>query len=575
MKKQNFSSMAIIAIASMGLVACNPLSNMTKRASEVTYSVTPNPLEMHNDSIDVTIAGSIPPKFFNKKVAVNITPTLQYNGGEKAFETLTLVGEESEVEGQKINYEQGGNFTYNDKIAYVDGMDQATLMAVAVGEYKGKQKEFEPKQIATGTIITPSWAMDDDQAIVGADNFEKVVPTKTTATIHYLVNRSNVRSEELRDSDVDSMQKFVKDMSKNPMFAFKGVEVVAYASPEGELSLNENLANERANSGANVAKNYLRSSKVEAASSDDFYKKTGKGEDWEGFKQKMQASDIEDKALIMRVLEMYDDNSKREAEIRNLSETFEVIKEKILPDLRRSIVTINGELQSFSDEKIKEFASSNPDTLSQEELLYAATMTEDLDEKLVIYETYTGLHPEDWRGPNNIGYIYVQQNKLEDAKSQFDKANTLEPNNPVVNNNLGVYERSQGNDEKAMEYYASAANAGPEVGANLGYLQLRGGDYATASSSYGETKTFNAALAQTLNKDYQTAMQTLDASPDATTARGYYLKAVIGARMNDANIVTTNLKSATSQDASLKAKAKTDAEFEEYRDNAEFQAAVN
>src|SRR5690606_38786644 len=208
----------------------------------------------------------------------------------------------------------------------------------------------------------------------------------------------------------------------------KGVSVVAYASPEGELSINENLANDRANSGANVAKNMLSSNRVKAASSSDFYTKVGKGEDWEGFKQKMQASDMEDKALIMRVLEMYDDNSKWDAEIRNLSETFEVIKEEILPGLRRSIVTIQGELQSFTDEKIKEFASSNPDTLSQEELLYAATMTEDLDEKLEIYETYTRLHPEDWRGPNNIGYIYVQQNKMEEAKAEFDKANSLEPN---------------------------------------------------------------------------------------------------------------------------------------------------
>lgn len=271
---------------------------------------------------------------------------------------------------------------------------------------------------------------------------------------------------------------------------------------------------------------------------------------------------------------MYEDKAKREQEIRNLSETFEVIKEKILPELRRSIVVVQGEKQSFSDEKIAEFASSNPDTLSQEELLYAATLTEDLDEKLAIYETYVKLYPNDWRGSNNIGYIYVQQNKMEEAKAQFDKANSIDSDNPVVSNNLGVYERSKGNDDKAMEYFLAAEGAGPEVGSNLGYQYISRGDYVAASSSYGDTKSFNAALAQTLNKENDKAIQTLNESPDASTARGYYLKAIIGARKNDVNMVTTNLKSAVAEDSSLKEKAKTDAEFAEYSDNAEFQAIV-
>ena len=574
MKKDNYKSLAVIALSSVALVACNPLSNMTKRANEVSYSVTPNPLEMHNDSIQVTIDGNIPPKFFNKKVSVVITPTLQYDGGETTFDKITLVGEDSEVEGKKINYEKGGTFTYNDKIAYQEGMDQSKLMAVAVGQYKGKEKSFDPKQIATGTIITPSWAQEADQAIAGPDGFEKVVTKNDTAVIHYLVNSANVRSSELRDSDMVAMSKTIKEQAKHPMFKYKNVTVVAYASPEGEMSLNENLANDRAKSGANAVKSILTRNGVKAASSEDFYNKQGRGEDWDGFRSAMQASDIKDKDLILRVLEMYEDKSKREQEIRNLSETFEVIKEKILPDLRRSIIVVSGEKESFSDAKITEYAQSNPDTLSKSELLYAATLTEDMDEKLKIYETYVKLYPNDWRGHNNIGYVYIQQNKMEEAKAKFDKANSLEQGNPYVSNNLGVYERARGNDEKAKEYYRAAEGAGEEVGNNLGYLYIKEGDYSTAVSSYGESKSFNAALSQTLNKNYDQALQTLNASPDANTARGYYLKAVIGARKNDANMVNTNLKSAVAKDASLKARAKRDAEFADYSDSAEFKAAV-
>ncbi|MEQ8909072.1 MAG: hypothetical protein RIC95_07760 [Vicingaceae bacterium] len=575
MKKHTIKSYAIVAVAAATTVACNPLNNMTKRAEEVTYSVTPNPLEMHGDSIEVNISGAIPPKFFNKKVSVEITPTLNYEGGNVTFDKIVLVGEDSEVEGQKIPYEKGGNFAYNDVIAYQDGMDVATLDAAPVGKYKGKSKEFPSEQIATGTIITPMWAMEDDMPMIGADEFTKVVPMEQQATINYLVNRSNVRSSELRDDDVKNMKEWVGEKADHPMFKFKGIDVVAYASPEGEISLNANLADDRAKSGANVAKNMLRRNGVKKASDKDFANLMGKGEDWNGFKSAMQASDIKDKDLILRVLEMYEDKAKREEEIRNLAATFEVIEEKILPGLRRSIVTVKGEMTSFSDEKITEYAKSNPDTLTAEELLYAATLTDDMDKKLTIYKSFAQIHPKDWRGPNNIGYIYVMQEKLEDAKAEFDKANSLAPNNKVVMNNLGVIARANGDTEKAMEYYNSAKGAGAAVGNNIGYLNMMEGDYQNAVSNYGGVKTFNAALAQTLNKDYQEAVQTIDASPASDQAAGYYLKAVIGARQGDKNMMVSNLKSAIAKDASLKAKAKKDAEFTEYKDDAEFQAAVN
>ena len=575
MKKHTFKSYAIVAVAAATTMACNPLSNMTKRAEEVTYSVTPNPLEMHGDSIEVNISGAIPPKFFNKKVSVEITPTLNYDGGSVSLDKIVLVGEDSEVEGQKIPYEKGGNFAYNDKIAYKPGMEVATLDAVAVGMYKGKSKEFPAEQIATGTIITPMWAMDDDMPVLGADEFTEVVPMEKMATINYLVNSSAVRSSELSDEDVKELKAWVKEKAKNPMFNFKGVSVVAYASPEGEISLNANLADNRAQSGANAAKSMLRSNRVKDASNSDFYATMGKGEDWDGFKSAMQASDIKDKDLILRVLEMYEDKAKREEEIRNLAATFEVIEEQILPDLRRSLVTVKGELTSFSKEKIQEYATSSPDTLTAEELLYAATLTDDMDKKMAIYKTFAGLHPKDWRGPNNMGYVYYMQGKVDEAKAEFDKANSLNPNNGVVMNNLGIIARAGGDNEKAMEYYESANGAGAEVGNNLGYLYMLKGDYAEAVSNYGSMKTFNAALAQTLNKDYSTALQTIDASPASDEAAGYYLKAVIGARKGDKSMVVSNLKSAIAKDASLKENAKKDAEFEEYKDDAEFQAAVN
>ncbi|MFT6165647.1 MAG: tetratricopeptide (TPR) repeat protein [Vicingaceae bacterium] len=575
MKKNTIKSFAFVGLAAVTTVACNPLKNMTKRASEVSYTVTPSPLEMHGDSVEINIAGTIPPKFFNKKVSVEITPTINYEGGDKSLDKILLAGETSEVDGQKINYEKGGSFTFTDKVAYVTGMDVATLNAAAVGKYKGKEKAFEPVQVATGTVITPMSAMDDDKAIVGADKFTKTTPMNSAAVINYEKNKSNVRSSELSDEDVKTMKTWAAKMAKNPMFIFKGADVTAYASPEGEISLNANLANQRANTGASSVNSILRTAKVKAASDKDFFMKNGKGEDWDGFKTAMQASDIKDKDLILRVLSMYEDNSKREQEIRNLAATFEVIQESILPNLRRSEVNLKGEMTSFSDEKIKNFSSSNPDTLSAEELLYAATMYTDMQKKMDIYVTFTKLFPNDWRGPNNVGYIQSMQNLMSEAKGNFDKANSLSPNSPVINNNLGVYERAMGNNDKAMEYYAAANGAGPEVGANMGYLQMWMGDYSSAVASYASTKSYNAALAQTLNGDYQTALQTIDGSSTASSAESLYLKAIIGARMGDKNMMVSSLKASVAANGEMKVKAKKDAEFTKYKDDSEFQAAVN
>ncbi len=573
MKNQNLKAVALVAVAAATTIACNPLNNMTKRAEEVTYSVTPNPMEMHADSIEISIAGAIPPKFFNKKVSVEISPVIKYGENETSFKNIILVGEDSEVEGTKIAFEKGGNFSFTDKIAYQEGMDVATLEAVAVGKYNGKEKAFPGKQIATGTIVTPMWAQDDDMVALGKDAFQKTYPLSNKAVINYLVNKSNVRSTELSDADMKMMKEWIDEMAKNAMFSFKGTNVTAYASPEGEISLNANLADDRANSGAAAINNLMKRNKVAAAKEDAFYNKMGKGEDWDGFKSAMQASDIKDKDLILRVLEMYEDNTKREEEIRNLAATFEVIQEEILPNLRRSEITVNGEMTSYSDEQIKEFSMSAPDTLSVEELLYAATMFDDMDKKMTIYKKFVELHPTDWRGPNNVGYVMAMQGDMEGAKAEFDKANSLEPNNGVVNNNLGVYEKANGNDDKALEFFSNSNT--PEAGNNAGAIYMSRGNYVDAVSNYGSNKTFNAALAQTLNKDYQGALQTIDASPAADMAEGYYLKAVIGARMQDNNMVVTNLRSAIDKDAALKAKAAKDAEFTALKDNAEFQAAVN
>lgn len=564
-----------VLLLSAVFFACNPLKKMVKRAGEVNYAVTPNPLEMHGDTITMNLSGSFPTKYFHKKVKGVVTPVLKYNGGETNFAPITLKGEAVEGDGVVISYANGGKFSHTAKIPYQSGMEKAELYLSLEGFFKSKSKKFDPVKVADGTIITPKLVKSDDKAILAKDNFSPVHPINIYADIHYIVNTSTPVNGDLNKEDIRKMKEGVKKYKSQQRINIKGVKTEAYASPEGELSRNENLANERAEHGAKFAVEVLKKEKIDAARNPGFYTSIGKGEDWEGFKKLMQASQIKDKDLIIRVLEMYSDVNKREEEIRNMAETFKELKEKILPQLRRSEIWVLIDSLSRPDNEIMDLSRTNPSALTIDELLHIAYVSNDLNEKERIYKKIIEVYPNDWRGYNNLGYVYVMQNKISEARNNFEKANNLATNNAIVKNNLGVCERLSGNLKKAMEYYNAAAGAGSEVNYNKGIVYIIWGDYASAVSSFSGSSTFNAALAQLLNGNPDAAVKTIDNSPDKDSAMGYYLKAIAAARLNNVDMLVNNIKNAVSKDPSLKAKAKEDAEFIKFRNNSEFQAAVN
>lgn len=572
MKNQNAKLLALAVVTSTAFIACNPLSKMVKRQNEVNFTLTPNPVEMHADSISIALNGSFPTKYFNKKVSAVITPVIKYGAGEEAFAPLKLKGEVSEEEGTVINFEKGGTFSHTAKIPYKDGMDVATIELRVDGKYKTQTKSLDPRKVADGTIITPKLVMSAEKAIAAKDNFQKFNLVDNKVVINYLVNNATVRGSEMSDKDVKALVANLKAWSKNPKMEVNGVVVDAYASPEGEISKNDNLANERAASADKAMAGEFKKAKLTIAEGSS--KLTGKGEDWDGFKNLMTVSDIKDKELIIRVLESYSDLTKREEEIKNLAATYTEVAKKVLPELRRSEVNVVMKHHNLTDDEIKTLVDSKIDSLDAEQMMYAATLYTDDAKKESIYKSFSNKFAQDWRGANNLGYLYVTQNKIADAKAQFEKADGLSANNPIVKNNLGVCERLNGNVDAAMELYKSAAGAGSEVNENMGIIYIMKGDYASAKSSYSGVNSFNAALANLLSGNNSIG-GIIDGSTDKDEALAYYLKAIAGARANDKNALVNNLKTATSKDANLKAKAKNDAEFIKFREDAEFQSAVN
>jgi hypothetical protein len=570
MKKNLLKGFSVVAAASVVLVGCKSTD-----WSKVTYTVTPSPMEMHGDSVAITVKGHIPEKAYGPKNTVVLMPSIKWNGGEKALKTITFDGEKvKEGTGVKVVRDKGYDFTITDKVAFEEGMKVSELGGKAVISKKSKSKDFPLPKMADGTIITSRLVMSDERPILAKDNFQKVVPVSKEADINFAMSQSDIRAAELKQEDMTAVDDFFKNgMAKG--FEFKGISISAYASPDGEQDKNANLASDRADATAKFFMAQMKKKKSTFGLDDAFYSKSSTPEDWAGFQSLMQASNVPDKDMILRILSTYSDLDKRESEIKNISKAYTEIADEILPKLRKSKITVNANKLGRTDEVLTQMSAATPDSLSIEELLYAATLSNDLTTKMTIFTNAARLYPGDWRGHNNMGYVYVLQNKMADAETAFNKAATASANNPVVENNLGIVAIKKGDRAGAAAHYSAASSAGPEASYNMGAINIMNGKYSQAVSNYGSETTFNAALAKLLNLDAAGALSTVEASKDNNSAMGYYLKAVIQARKNDAAATVNNLKSAFEKDGSLKAKAAEDREFLKFKDNADFKAAVN
>jgi tetratricopeptide (TPR) repeat protein len=580
--KNQIQNVALSILAVAGLASCAGLGSMMKKYDNmVKYEVKPSPLEMHGDTIIASVTGTYNPKYFAKKVSLTITPVIKYNGGEKALKSVEVQGEKVKVgSGKVVVFKEGGSFTYSDKTAYIPEMKNCEFVLRIQGKKGGSSKDFPTKKIADGTIVTPLLVKNDEKPLIGADNFKKTYPVTQSTEVFFLVNMADVRSSETQGESISATKKFIEEKRVTKRFVFKGASVSAYASPDGELTLNENLA---ANRAKNTVKYFTNLSKAKAkdknqmisgGDAESFYATTTTAEDWDGFKSQMQASSIKDKELILRVLEMYPDGVKREQEIKNLSATYKEVSEVILPKLRRSVITWNCEQQSRTDDEISKLAGTYPDSLANDEILYAATLTTDINAKLNIYKNADRLYgATDWRCSNGIGFCNILLNKPTEAKTAMDKAKGLNAEAPEVNNNLGILVRWTGDRKAAMEFYNKAGESA-EVGHNKGIVNIRDGKYGDATSNFGSENSFNSALAKVLAGNGDAALATLDASSEKEDALSYYLKAVVGARKGTADLLINNLKIAIGKDASFKTKAKEDLEFFKFRDNADFKALV-
>lgn len=568
------------ALLSISLVACNGLGKMTKNFGTVKNEVTPNPLEMHGDTVAISIKGTFPPKYFAKKVDLVATPYIKSSTGNHEFKSVTNVGEKSLTNGNKINMKAGGSFTYSDRMAYTEDMRGSDVMIKVMGTKGKKTQEVGNVKIADATIVTPLLVQHDEKVISAKDNFVRIVPASYEANMYYLINTSRVNPNfKVKECGISNKTEFalLDSATKALMVApyvLKGMAVMGNASPDGTEKLNADLAADRAEASVKHIAGMFKKMKIKMPVDSSFFSTSTTNEDWAGFQRLMQESSMPQKDMILRIVASNTDSDAREIEIKKMGKAYTEIAEGVLPKLRRSVITINADKVGRSDEEILATARTSPDSLSLEEILRAGSLVDNNIEKLGTYRIAERNYPQDWRCANNVGVCLFANNDIEGAMAEFQKADQLNAGNPMVKNNMGACYSRMGDRKNAAMAYAAAAGAGPEVKRNSAILDIRNGNYSMALSNLSGANSFNESLAKLLSGDKDGAMSTISASPDGNSAMGAYLKAVISARKGDASGVLSNLKTATDKDSSLKAMAASDREFLKWYNDSSFQALV-
>ena len=560
-----------LPLVALMVLAFSSCSKMGELSSEY-FTTNPEVLEAVAGKVPVTINGKFPEKYLKKNASVEVTPVLRWNGGEAKGQPAVFQGEKVEGNGQTISYKAGGSYTMKTSFDYVPEMAKSELYLDFVITKGSKSYTIPSIKIADGvistselaTIMSASNAQNNGKnggstnTSAATDAFQRIIKEAKEANIMFLIQQANLRNSELKSEDLKEFHKKIAEVNADTKnYKLDNIEISAYASPDGGLKLNTGLAENREKNTEKYLNRELKKAKIDA-NVDAKYT----AQDWEGFQELVAKSNLQDKDLIIRVLSMYQDPEQRENEIKNISSVYKTLADEILPQLRRARLTANYEIIGRSDDEINEAFNTDPKVLSVEELLYAATLTEDNARKEAIYKKASELYPNDYRAYNNLGSLAFAASDVNKAQTYFKQAAAKNANAAEVNANLGLCELVN-NNVAAAEAYLGKATGASAANEALGNLYIKQGQYQRAVNAFGDAKTNSAAQAQILAKDYNKAKSTLQAikNPDAMTD---YLMAIVGARTNNESLVASSLKSAIAKDSSMAAKAASDIEFAKF-----------
>lgn len=516
-----------------------------KLAEKVSVSSNPEVLALVGDKIPADITVTFPAKYFHPAAILEVTPVLVYEGGEQVGKTFKYQGEKV-----KDNYRviaSNVDNTVTEKVAfdYVPGVEKSYLELRSVAYYKNKTIEIPAIKVADGCNVTQLFASTEGEYSFKKDDYKEVISESAEGQVMYDYNSATIKRSELRSDSVKELQAALDEIASDPRYTVTGTRVVAYASPEGGQQYNAKLSDKRAESAKKAW------DKVTGGMKTDDIQVKSMGQDWDGFKEAVQNSNIEDKELILRVLSMYSDPAVRESEIRNMSKVYTEINKNVFPELRRARFIADVNYKNFSDDELKELADKAVDVLDEEGLLRVASITSNADRKAELYKMAVSKFGSD-RAQFNLAVLSLNAGKPDQAASLLKKVSKVDGD---VNNALGVCELQKGNLDAAADFFRKAGTT--EAKANLGTIDILKGNYDAAVKNLEGTGSHNLAVAYILTNQLDKAEKSITCK----CARSNYLRAVIAARRGNSSDVEKYL----AQTGKMKEKAEKDVEFADFR----------
>ena len=494
---------------------------------------------------------------------------MKYGSYSLLLKTGYLRGEKVDGDGTMVLKKEGDTISFGDQFSYVDAMSKSNLYLDLAAKKKKKTLTLNRVKLADGVITTSQSVKASEELIYSKDNYQKVVPVEKKAKLLFDIDRAVVKDSEKKGAEVRALVDFIRSGNN-----ITGVAISSFASPDGELKRNNQLAIDRTKATYNFMLGFLKVNGINQVNDSSFYKRSATAEDWDGLSKEASGSVVADKDKVISIINTISDVDTREKELKKLG-GYKRIAEVLLPKLRRSEVTLLATEKRKTDAQILTLAKENPSALTSEELLYSTSLMTEKNDKLKVYQSFMSQYPTDWRGYNSMACVYLEDGNIAKAEEMLNKASGINKNNAAVYNNMGVLYIRKKDYKRAEENFTQAKSLGAKEDLNLGNTKVKRGDYKAAVAYYGisNSATYNCALANALSGSYEVALVNANAikEPDASV---FYLKAIIGARKGDAELVTTNITRAIKMDASYREKAVEDLEFRNYKETDAFKAAV-
>lgn len=516
-----------------------------KLAEKVSVSSNPEVLALVGDKIPADITVTFPAKYFHPAAILEVTPVLVYEGGEQVGKTFKYQGEKVKDNYRVIASNVDNSVTEKVAFDYVPGVEKSYLELRSVAYYKNKTIEIPAIKVADGCNVTQLFASTEGEYSFKKDDYKEVISESAEGQVMYDYNSATIKRSELRSDSVKELQAALDEIASDPRYTVTGTRVVAYASPEGGQQYNAKLSDKRAESAKKAW------DKVTGGMKTDDIQVKSMGQDWDGFKEAVQNSNIEDKELILRVLSMYSDPAVRESEIRNMSKVYTEINKNVFPELRRARFIADVDYKNFSEDELKELADKAVDVLDEEGLLRVASITSNADRKAELYKMAVSKFGSD-RAQFNLAVLSLNAGKPDQAASLLKKVSKVDGD---VNNALGVCELQKGNLDAAADFFRKAGTT--EAKANLGTIDILKGNYDAAVKNLEGTGSHNLAVAYILTNQLDKAEKSITCN----CARSNYLRAVIAARRGNSSDVEKYL----AQTGKMKEKAEKDVEFADFR----------